>query len=146
MAMAEDGAYGPRAHRGALEQEQHQTRRKQCQHGCSERIHQCICGCLTEDPCKPHAPQVSTAMAEDGADVDALMARMDRLQSQIDAGEGWELERQLQRATDALRCPPGARRAPSSPARVWLHIKGCGKWGLGLSFCGRRGVLPGAGQ
>ena len=46
-------------------------------------------------------------MAEDGADVEALMTRMDRLQAQIDAGEGWELERQLQRATDALRCPPG---------------------------------------
>ena len=48
-------------------------------------------------------------MAEDGADVDGLMARMDRLQAEIDAREGWELERQLQRATDALRCPPGTR-------------------------------------
>ncbi len=46
-------------------------------------------------------------MAEPDAEVDALMARMDRLQSEIDAGEGWELERQLERATDALRCPPG---------------------------------------
>ena len=60
--------------------------------------------------------QVSSAMAEDGADVDALMARMDRLQAEIDAREGWELERQLQRATDALRCPPGvcAGAAPGS--------------------------------
>ncbi|EIE24113.1 ABC family transporter [Coccomyxa subellipsoidea C-169] len=51
--------------------------------------------------------EVSQKMAEPDAEVDALMARMDRLQSEIDAGEGWELERQLERATDALRCPPG---------------------------------------
>lgn len=47
-------------------------------------------------------------MAEPDADIDALAARMDALQSAIDAADGWELERQLQRATDALRCPPGA--------------------------------------
>jgi hypothetical protein len=46
-------------------------------------------------------------MAEPEADYDALMARMDALQTQIDAGNGWELERQLQQATHALRCPPG---------------------------------------
>ncbi len=55
-------------------------------------------------------------MAEDGADMDALMRRMDALQTQIDAADGWELERQLERATEALRCPPGAparrRRRP----------------------------------
>lgn len=50
---------------------------------------------------------VSSAMAEPGADVGSLMARMDRLQSEIDACNGWELERTLARATDALRCPPG---------------------------------------
>lgn len=47
-------------------------------------------------------------MGEAGADVEKLMARMDLLQTAIDAANGWELERQLQRATDALRCPPGA--------------------------------------
>ncbi len=46
-------------------------------------------------------------MAEPGADVDALMGRMDRLQAEIDAANGWELERQIERATEALRCPPG---------------------------------------
>lgn len=51
-------------------------------------------------------------MAEPGADVDALMARMDRLQSEIDAANGWEQERQLERATDALRCPPGYHPGP----------------------------------
>ena len=53
------------------------------------------------------SPQVSAGLAEDGADVDKLMARMDELQTQIDAANGWEIERTLQRATDALRCPPG---------------------------------------
>ena len=47
-------------------------------------------------------------MAEDGADMDSLMKRMDALQTEIDAANGWELERQLERATEALRCPPGA--------------------------------------
>ncbi len=46
-------------------------------------------------------------MAEPGADMDALMTKMDRLQTQIEAADGWELERQLERAMDALRCPPG---------------------------------------
>ncbi|CAL5227645.1 g10651 [Coccomyxa viridis] len=51
--------------------------------------------------------QVSEKMAEPGANMDALMTRMDRLQTQIEAADGWELERQLERAMDALRCPPG---------------------------------------
>lgn len=46
-------------------------------------------------------------MAEGGDDYEALMSRMDKLQAAIDAIEGWELERQLDRAMDALRCPPG---------------------------------------
>ena len=54
--------------------------------------------------------QVSSAVGEAGADVDKLMTRMDQLQTAIDAANGWELERQLQRATDALRCPPGVPR------------------------------------
>ena len=51
--------------------------------------------------------QVSMKMAEGGDDYDALMTRMDKLQAAIDAIEGWELERQLERAMQALRCPPG---------------------------------------
>ena len=54
------------------------------------------------------ARQIGTRMAEDGADMDSLMKRMDALQTQIDAANGWELERQLERATEALRCPPGS--------------------------------------
>ncbi|CAI5471497.1 unnamed protein product [Closterium sp. Yama58-4] len=41
------------------------------------------------------------------ADMDKLMAQMERLQTRLDACNGWELDRQLQRAMDALRCPPG---------------------------------------
>ncbi len=55
----------------------------------------------------PGQVQVSEKMAEPGANMDALMTRMDRLQTQIEAADGWELERQLERAMDALRCPPG---------------------------------------
>ena len=42
----------------------------------------------------------------DAADVDSLMSKMDRLQTQLDAIDGWEIDRQLERALDALRCPP----------------------------------------
>jgi ATP-binding cassette ChvD family protein len=37
----------------------------------------------------------------------ALMAEMGELQDKIDAVEGWELDRHLEVAMDALRCPPG---------------------------------------
>ena len=50
-------------------------------------------------------------MAEGGDDFDSLLSRMDKLQSAIDAIEGWELDRQLDRAMDALRCPPGKHYA-----------------------------------
>mmetsp|Transcript_19916 Transcript_19916/g.43567 ORF Transcript_19916/g.43567 Transcript_19916/m.43567 type:complete len:675 (-) Transcript_19916:182-2206(-) len=50
--------------------------------------------------------EVSMAMAEPDADVDGLMKTMDRLQTQIDAANGWEIERIKERAMDALRCPP----------------------------------------
>ena len=56
--------------------------------------------------------QVSEKMAEPGANMDALRTKMDRLQTQIEAADGWELERQLERAMDALRCPPGIPPPP----------------------------------
>lgn len=43
----------------------------------------------------------------EGGDMDSLMGRMDRLQTELDAIDGWEIDRQLDRAMDALRCPPG---------------------------------------
>ena len=51
--------------------------------------------------------EVSNAFAEPDADFDALMAEQAELQEKIDACNGWELERTLDIAMDALRCPPG---------------------------------------
>ncbi len=50
---------------------------------------------------------VSARFAEDlGADeMDALLEQQARLQDEIEAGNGWELESQLEVAMDALRCP-----------------------------------------
>ena len=45
---------------------------------------------------------VSAAMCEPDADMDKLMARMDELQSALDACNGWEVDRQLERAMDAV--------------------------------------------
>ena len=45
-------------------------------------------------------------MADPDADMDALMAEMGELQEKIDAANGWELERTIEIAMDALRCPP----------------------------------------
>jgi energy-dependent translational throttle protein EttA len=51
--------------------------------------------------------EVSEKFAEPDADMDALMAEQAELQEQIDAVNGWELQRTLEIAMDALRCPPG---------------------------------------
>jgi len=50
---------------------------------------------------------VSAAMGEPDADFDKLMEEMSKLQEEIDAGNGWELDRTIDMAMDALRCPPG---------------------------------------
>ncbi|MCB9983794.1 MAG: energy-dependent translational throttle protein EttA [Rhodospirillales bacterium] len=50
---------------------------------------------------------IGLEMAEPDADYDALMTEMGDLQEKIDAVDGWELERTIQIAMDALRCPPG---------------------------------------
>lgn len=49
---------------------------------------------------------LSAAMAEPDADFDALMEEMGVLQEEIDAVSGWELDRTVDMAMDALRCPP----------------------------------------
>src|ERR687891_145803 len=51
--------------------------------------------------------EVSEKFADPDADMDALMAEQAELQEQIDAANGWELQRTLEIAMDALRCPPG---------------------------------------
>ena len=50
---------------------------------------------------------IGEEMAEPDADFDALMAEMGKLQEDIDAANGWDLDSQLEQAMDALRCPPG---------------------------------------
>lgn len=50
---------------------------------------------------------IGMEMADPAADMDALMAEMGELQEKIDAVNGWELDRTVEMAMDALRCPPG---------------------------------------
>ena len=50
---------------------------------------------------------VSAAMADPDADFDALLAEQADLQEKIDAADAWDLERTVDIAMDALRCPPG---------------------------------------
>ncbi|MBV7411758.1 energy-dependent translational throttle protein EttA [Dermabacteraceae bacterium P13115] len=50
---------------------------------------------------------IGEEMAEPDADFDALMEEMGKLQTEIDAADGWDLDSQLEQAMDALRCPPG---------------------------------------
>lgn len=57
--------------------------------------------------------QISVEMAEEGADFDALMEEMGKLQEEIDHADAWDLDSQLEQAMDALRCP---RRTPTSPS------------------------------
>ncbi len=54
--------------------------------------------------------EISEKFAEPDADFDALMAEQGDLQTKIEAMDGWNLERTLEIALDALRCPP-----PDSP-------------------------------
>lgn len=49
---------------------------------------------------------VNMKFADPDADMDALLAQQAELQTKIDACNGWELERTVEIAMDALRCPP----------------------------------------
>lgn len=51
--------------------------------------------------------EISALMGEPDADFDALMTEMGELQEKIDAVDGWELDRTIEMAMEALRCPPG---------------------------------------
>jgi ATP-binding cassette ChvD family protein len=50
--------------------------------------------------------EVCSAMGEPDADFDKLLAEQAELQDHIDAVSGWDLDRQLEIAMDALRLPP----------------------------------------
>lgn len=58
-------------------------------------------------PDPPPLLKVSADLSSEGADMDKLSKEMDRLQNAIEAANGWELDRVLDRAMDALRCPDG---------------------------------------
>jgi len=50
--------------------------------------------------------EVSNQFADPDADFEALMEEQGKLQDQIEAGGGWDLDRKLEVAGDALRLPP----------------------------------------
>ncbi len=50
--------------------------------------------------------EVCDAMGDPDADFDALLSEQADLQDKIDSANGWDIERTLDIAMDALRCPP----------------------------------------
>ena len=56
---------------------------------------------------------VCDKMGDPTADMDALLAEQARLQEEIDKHDAWNLDHHLERAMDALRCPP-----PETPVKV----------------------------
>jgi len=50
---------------------------------------------------------VSAAMGEPDADFDKLLTEQGDLMEKIEAADGWELDSRIDKAMDALRCPPG---------------------------------------
>ena len=50
--------------------------------------------------------EVSNAFGDADADFDALLAEQAELQDKIEAANGWEIDRTLERAAEALRLPP----------------------------------------
>ena len=58
--------------------------------------------------------EVSNAFSEPDADMDKLIAEQAELQEKIDAGNGWDLDRTVEIAMDALRCPPSRRDGRAS--------------------------------
>lgn len=50
--------------------------------------------------------EINAAFAEPDADFDKLLARQAELQDKLDAADAWNIDQRLDRAMDALRCPP----------------------------------------
>ena len=61
---------------------------------------------------------VSARFAEEieADEMTALIAEQGELQEKIDAADAWDLQRTVEIAMDALRCPPGDAESPSCPA------------------------------
>ena len=49
--------------------------------------------------------EISEELSDPDADYDALLAEMGKLQEEIDAANGWEVDSALQQAMNALQCP-----------------------------------------
>ena len=49
---------------------------------------------------------INMAFGEPDADFDKLLARQAELQDKLDAADAWNIDQRLDRAMDALRCPP----------------------------------------
>ena len=50
--------------------------------------------------------KINMAFGEPDADFDKLLARQAELQDKLDAADAWNIDQKLDRAMDALRCPP----------------------------------------
>jgi len=50
--------------------------------------------------------QINAAFGDPNADFDKLLARQGEVQEKLDALDAWDLDSKLERAMDALRCPP----------------------------------------
>ena len=50
--------------------------------------------------------KVNEAFADPDADFEALLARQAELQDKLDAADAWNIDSKLERAMDALQCPP----------------------------------------
>ena len=50
--------------------------------------------------------EINAAFAEPDADFDTLLARQAELQDKLDSADAWNIDQKLDRAMDALRCPP----------------------------------------
>ena len=50
--------------------------------------------------------EINMAFADPDADFDKLLARQAELQDKLDAADAWNIDQRLDRAMDALRCPP----------------------------------------
>jgi ATP-binding cassette ChvD family protein len=50
--------------------------------------------------------ELGMAMGDPDADIDALMAEMGEVQTELDHRNAWDIDSQLEQAMDALRCPP----------------------------------------
>ncbi len=57
--------------------------------------------------------EINMAFAESDADFDKLLARQAELQDKLDAADAWNIDQKLDRAMDALRCPPDDASVPT---------------------------------